>query len=109
MESAQTLPGQQPAKHRAGQLQAQVLSRQCVLYHTSCQQCKVLDTESLTVLAVLLSRLMAELSICFVQTECGEDEVYQTLVLGPSIYLDSLHEVDQSTLRWMSSLRKTGA
>ena len=52
---------------------------------------------------------MAELSICFVQTECGEDEVYQTLVLGPSLYLDSLHEVDQSTLRWMSSLRKTGA
>ena len=43
------------------------------------------------------------------QTECGEDEVYQTLVLGPSLYLDSLHEVDQCTLRWMSSLRKTGA
>ena len=52
---------------------------------------------------------MAQAQKCsLVQAKRGEDESYKPLVLGPALYLNTLPEVDESILRWRSSLRTAG-
>ena len=43
------------------------------------------------------------------QAKHGDEESYKALVLGPAHILDTLPEVNETTLQWMSSLRTAGA